>query len=175
MAKRKWPKGMKTISARLILTAEDLWSCVDIKGPDDCWLWMKAVNRYGYGDVAFRGKRTNASRAAYFLNHPKADESLVVCHTCDNPKCCNPKHLWLGTAGDNVRDCNKKGRGKGQFTEKMGAAHPRYLAKLTEELVIYARKLHYIDGISQSEIARRFKMDSSSISRAVKRETWDHI
>ena len=113
----------------------------------------------------------NASRAAYLLLVGPIPPNQVVCHSCDNPVCCNPGHLWLGTQGDNVRDCNIKGRAKGNF---VGADHPRHTAKLTPDMVASARRM-YAAGITQTAIAKQMGVHSGTISRAVRGENWSHL
>lgn len=90
------------------------WSKVDRRAPDECWPWIaKARNKHGYGVMRLRGERRNvkASRYAWILTHGEiASRALQVCHKCDNPSCCNPAHLFLGTALDNTRDMRSKNR-----------------------------------------------------------------
>lgn len=156
---------------RTVQTCDDIFALSELD-ESGCWIWTGAKNSYGYGDCVFLGKRTNASRAAWILKNGEPTEGMVVCHSCDNPVCVNPDHLWLGTQGDNVRDCVAKGRCAGHFVP--GAAHPRPCGKLSVEQVRLAKKLHFEDGISQSEIGRRFGVHSSTISRAVRGEYWSH-
>jgi len=157
---------------RIIRAARFTWDRVDKRGPDECWPWMSGVNTWGYGSCAFNGVHTNASRAAYISHHGGIEDGLVVCHHCDNPICCNPAHLFAATQAENLADCRRKGRARGQFTG--GRKHPRHTAKLTPERVQEARQL-YASGVSQSEIARRWGMHSSTISRAVRGEFWSHV
>jgi HNH endonuclease len=82
------------------------WCQVDIGNADDCWEWLKTKGKNIYG--SFHGESSN--RLAYRL-HNDLDEipkGLIVCHSCDNKSCCNPKHLWLGTYRDNAIDFVKK-------------------------------------------------------------------
>ena len=77
----------------------------------DCWDWTAALNNIGYGMFRWASnKMRTAHRASYELHNGPIPEGLVVCHTCDNPKCVNPKHLWTGTLKDNAQDMVAKGR-----------------------------------------------------------------
>lgn len=76
----------------------------------DCWMWTGAVNRYGYGKFWLDGRSINASRAAYELTHGRVDEGLLVCHSCDNPRCVRVDHLFVGTPKANTADMFAKGR-----------------------------------------------------------------
>jgi len=83
---------------------------------EDCWLWNKNVGRDGYGKVTLgkdgNGKQRtiNAHRLCYLLFVGPIPEGLSCLHTCDNRRCCNPAHLWIGTQKDNVHDMYSKGR-----------------------------------------------------------------
>lgn len=79
----------------------------------NCWEWTKATNNIGYGMFRFdsNGMRT-AHRVSYELYNGPIPKGMIVCHTCDNPKCVNPDHLWLGTQLDNYLDMVSKGRNK---------------------------------------------------------------
>jgi hypothetical protein len=88
--------------------AERFWEKVD--KIDDCWTWQASKGGHGYGRFYMNGTQWQANRAAFFLAHGTIDPELDVCHTCDNPACVRPDHLWQGTESDNMQDCIRKGR-----------------------------------------------------------------
>lgn len=85
------------------------WSHVKWQYGDRCWIWQ-AGNCRGYGHFYLSGRTFKASRIAYYLQTGIDPGDKQICHTCDNPFCCNPKHLWIGTSKDNNQDKTKKGR-----------------------------------------------------------------
>lgn len=84
------------------------WSKVN--KTDGCWLWIASRHKKGYGQFKLDGKMRKAHRVAWELTYGPIPPDKNVCHTCDNPPCVRPDHLFLGTNGDNVRDAVKKGR-----------------------------------------------------------------
>lgn len=84
------------------------WSHVDTSG--DCWLWTAARSERGYGRVKIKGRMHQAHRVAYELTIGSIADSMKICHTCDNPPCCRPDHLFEGTSADNSADMVRKGR-----------------------------------------------------------------
>ena len=81
-----------------------------INKTNTCWLWTGAQNSKGYGAMSYNGKVINAHRLSYLLHKGEIPDKLIVCHTCDTPRCVNPDHLWLGTHTDNNHDMIKKNR-----------------------------------------------------------------
>ena len=94
-------------------TIEDLWKRIDIKGPNDCWEWQGYKLQFGHGNVTWSGKVKKVHRLIFEAANGAIPKGLWVLHSCDNPPCCNPKHLHLGTAADNMRECVERGRHKG--------------------------------------------------------------
>jgi hypothetical protein len=152
---------------------ERLLKFIDQRGESECWPWIGGMGSWGYGSFWLNGGNVNASRAAYILLVGDVGAGLVVCHRCDNPACCNPSHLFVGTQGDNVRDCQAKGRGDGHF--KSTAPHPRYVAKITPEQVTEIRRLWESRAESQSSIGRRLGLSSGQVSRIARGQAWSHI
>lgn len=87
------------------------WGLVSKGGPKECWPWTGYTDRDGYGAWKIgEHKRVRANRIAYILTFNCEIGDALVCHSCDNPRCCNPDHLWLGTPALNYQDMVKKGR-----------------------------------------------------------------
>lgn len=166
---RASPEGsaVRTNAKCKVFTARTFWKMVDSTSLDGCWPWLGNVNVWGYGDAVFRGKRSNASRVAAILSHGEIGMGLVVCHACDNPRCCRPSHLFIATQADNIHDCKRKGRA----VYACGLEHARSSAKLTPDQVLSARKA-YENGETQTSIAKRLGVHSATISRAVRGENW---
>lgn len=81
-----------------------------VEKTDYCWIWKNCKDRDGYGQVGFNYRLWKAHRLSFFFFKDGYKNDLVVCHSCDNPSCVNPEHLWQGTIGDNNRDTVSKGR-----------------------------------------------------------------
>lgn len=106
---------------------DQFWSQMDKSGGEDgCWLWTRSAgtNNQRYGEYYWHDKKVRTHRFAYMLVCGPIPEGLEVCHTCDNPPCCNPKHLFAGTHQQNMQDRSKKGRGSGSRGAKAGLRQP---------------------------------------------------
>ena len=141
---------------------ERFWPKVSVGDSDECWLWTGGTNPAGYGRINVNGSAQLAHRVSYKLNKGSIPDGLCVCHTCDNPLCVNPAHLWLGTRADNNRDMGKKGRAR--VPGLSGSDHPN--AKLSTEQVRWARDSH-AGGMKQAQIARALGVSKNHIGRIV--------
>ena len=88
-----------------------LWAGVEIGfDREGCWEWQKSKTVDGYGTIGFGGKTVRAHRLVWELTVGPIPVGLQVLHSCDNPSCCRPTHLFLGTQVDNIKDMCRKGR-----------------------------------------------------------------
>jgi HNH endonuclease len=145
----------------------------NVQKGDGCWEWQAHRDRDGYGrfTVPDREKRfpAPASRIAWELaNGTRVPDGLIVCHHCDNPPCCRPDHLYVGTFADNVRDSYERGRQNPPRGERQGGS------KLTAEQIREIRTL-ILNGHRHRDIAARFAVDPSLISRIRHGEVWAHV
>lgn len=89
--------------------AERFWSKVDKRGPAECWPWIGGRSKAGYGRFGIGRRARVASRVAFAITHRRQPDG-IICHSCDNPPCVNPAHLWEGSTLDNSLDALSKGR-----------------------------------------------------------------
>lgn len=138
-----------------VTNVDGFWSRVDVAEQDECWNWKGAKTDKQYGVYApLPGVLLRAHRVAYALQNGSIDESMFVCHHCDNPSCCNPHHLFLGTPKDNAVDMAQKGRA----AKAIGNANP--VAKLTKDQV----RSIYQDLRTNREIAADYGISPSYAS-----------
>jgi hypothetical protein len=133
-----------------------------------CWLWTASA-KSRYGAIALgNGKRTSAHRFSYELYFGVIPEGLNVCHRCDVPKCVNPKHLFLGTARENVNDCIKKAR----FILPPVPFGKKYRAKLNVETANKIRVLYSKNETSYRKLASMFGVSAVTIGNVIRNEFW---
>ena len=148
---------------------ELFWSHVDKRGPDECWEWMAFKDR-GYGQFKTGGKTVHAHRVAYAIQDGwesglrEIPKGMLVCHRCDNPACCNPKHLFLGTFQDNSDDMVEKGRSAAKY--RIGETNPN--SKLTLE---QARDIKASSEIYRV-LAERYRVSIPAIQSIKIGRTW---
>lgn len=142
--------------------------------PDDidkCWEWIGAINKSGYGNMNINGKTTSSHRISWQINFGEIPKGLYVCHHCDNRKCVNPSHLFLGTNDDNMKDMKMKGRGKGKY--QFGETNS--MSKLTSKEVIEIRELYASGKYTLLKIANKYNISFQHVSDLIHRKRWAHI
>lgn len=144
---------------------------------DGCWLWTGRLVRHGYGQISLGGrhpKRAAAHRASWEIANGPVPDGLWVLHHCDNPPCVRPDHLFLGTAKDNSRDRDIKGRGKMPVgVGQPGELHPS--ARLTESQVLEIRRRYAEGSISQRRLADEYGIHQTHVSDIVIGRAWSHV
>jgi hypothetical protein len=144
------------------------WNKVKVD-KDVCWLWLGAKNSGGYG--SFLG--TGAHVRSYEYAKGPIPEGLCVLHSCDNPSCVNPAHLFLGTKADNSQDAWKKGR---NFFQKHPEARPKgenhANAKLNKKQIAEIRKLYASGVYYQKTLVKHFGVSQRTISLITRRESY---
>lgn len=155
------------------LTTERLrafWGAVQLSGPDDCWIWKNVPNSQGRPLFKMSGVNFYAHKLSWFISTKRWPSSDVfICHSCDNPLCVNPKHLFEGNARINHDDMAAKGR-RASFVGESNSQ-----SKLTELDVKMMRALHFQNGCSKRQIAFRFGVHPVVASKAIRGETWSHV
>ena len=178
--------------------ASRFWKQVIRAGDDECWLWTGRRHETGHGMfyVSRSLRTTGAHRFSWILANGPVPDGLWVLHNCpggDNPACVNPRHLWLGTNTDNMRDASAKGqlatgdrsgarlhperhaRGDQHWTRanptklRRGAENPA--SKLTPEAVLAIRA----SSRSQTALAREYGVSQAVVSAVIRRKTWKHV
>ena len=140
----------------------NFWLKVNKDG--ECWLWTGTKSKDGYGSMKVHTRMYVAARLSWFLHHGKDPGVQLVLHSCNNPSCVNPKHLFLGTNQENVQQSHDEGR-----HNQTGELHPNVRFSEAEVLEIRASKL------SQAELARKHVVSPSTIGSIQNRRTWRHI
>jgi hypothetical protein len=143
------------------------WSKVKVGCASECWEWQGQILHNGYGAFAIGDKNLKAHRISYeFFFDADIPNGLCVCHYCDNRKCVNPSHLWLGTHTENMADMNAKGRGR----VPRGTERPN--AILTEDDVRAIRQRHSTEKVTHVQLAREYGVHDSTIARLVNGQNW---
>lgn len=163
---------------------ERFWEKVDRGSDDACWNWTASLQGRGYGKFTTNGKEKNAHRWIYIkINGPVAD-GIEICHTCDNPKCVNPRHLFAGTKSDNMRDAAQKGRNAMQRAPEKSHFHGRKdiqcrgekqgNSRLTTPDVLEIIGMSE-NGISSTDIAKRFCISPGHARKVASGMAWSHV
>lgn len=140
------------------------------RGNNDCWPWIGRLTRYGYASFWvgrwFRPNKIHAHRLIFAIQYGPIPDELQACHHCDNRKCVNPRHIFLGDHADNAADREKKGRGNHEASRKpnlknrgSGNGNSRLTTEQLQEI-----RLMLKDGVSQTDIAKLFPISRSGVS-----------
>jgi len=150
--------------------ADRFWAKVDVRGRDECWEWTAARNRRGYGVFRLPGRRNVLAHRFAFVasggvlasKAPGRTGAVgeVVCHRCDNPSCCNPKHLFVGTQADNLADMVRKGRRRNSRT------------KLTPTVAKELRSRYTGKRGEQKALAREFGISPQLVNDVLRGRAW---
>ncbi len=153
---------------------ERFWSYVG--KTSSCWNWAKYTNKGGYGVFSFKDFPRISSRVSWYLNFGKIPKDKLICHKCDNRKCVNPQHLFLGTYDDNAKDMIAKGR-SATGTRNGTKTHPEKInpvrgeknsrAKLTNKQAEEIRKEYALGNLTQYRLADIYKVRQNVINRIV--------
>ncbi len=143
------------------------WSKVNRGKENECWNYLCGVSRNGYGQFYINRIQFRSNRIAYYIINNIDPLYLDVLHTCDNPRCCNPNHLFLGTHQDNMNDIVAKGK------QLKGENH--HFAKLTEEQVKNIRYKSSILGYTQMELAQEYNTHQTNISLICAHKIWRYV
>lgn len=147
------------------------WSKVNKKGVDGCWEWQGCLGHKDYGVFWNEGKNVYAHRFAYSLEGAvRLSPDIFVLHECDNPRCVNFRHLFLGDHVDNMTDMVEKGRAK-RFALQ-GSDRPN--SQLNESQVTAILRLYPTIG-NYAEIGRRFGVSYSVVSEVVRGISYRHV
>lgn len=162
---------------------ERFWEKVDrvLDGSDCCWPWKSAVWGSGYPSFHLNGKSQAATRVVYAWTYGPFLADLCVCHTCDNPLCVRPDHLFLGTHADNAADRNRKRRyaygarnGQRVHPERTAKGEATGQCKLTEANVLSIRAA-YPSKATGTELALQYDVSAATIYGIIHRKSWKHI
>lgn len=130
--------------------------------PEGCWEWLGARDQDGYGQTRIGMRRVKAHRKAWEIIHGPVPDGLLVLHSCDNPPCVRPNHLFIGTHRDNQRDKWAKGRG----------VKVRNGAKLTDAQAAEIRSRYATGTIRQRDLGEEFGIEQGTVSRIIRNKNY---
>lgn len=144
------------------------WNNVDKRGENECWEY-KGTPSQTYPVIRRHGKQIRASRFSYELHYGSIPKGLLVCHRCDNPRCVNPAHLFLGTAKDNANDMINKGRWNGAKGEQVKGS------RFKEADIQFIRQCDLDKSMSVEQLAKKYGVYKYYIRKIQRKEYWKWV
>ena len=174
------PESGKSIGELTPKAIARFWSKVEKLEPHQCWEWNSSKDK-GYGVTRVNGAMRKSHRLAWIIRNGSIPDGMCVCHSCDNPSCCNHGHLFLGSNQDNVRDMFSKGR-EARGDRHGSVTHPEsrlrgecsHFSRLSEvEVVKIIQRLE--SGERRPILAREYGVTRHTIGSIHRKETWKHL
>lgn len=137
----------------------------------ECIVWPFSKDRDGYGWLSVAGQK-RAHRVSYLIAFGAIPYGKQILHTCDNPSCVNPMHLFNGTQKENMRDMSNKGRNAFKDMDHICNAGDKHPRRILSSLAVKDIRLLYLKGFTQSEIAGLCGLSRQAISDIVRNVTW---
>ena len=164
------PRG---INRRVTFTVTDslrarFTARIDRQGAEDCWQWLGAT-RNGYGAIKHERRVLSAHVVAWVLQNGPVPDQAIICHTCDNPLCCNFYHLYAGTPSTNVRDADQRRR----IPRPHGCQQPN--AVLNDQAVALFRSLRLVLGWGSTRVSAATGYAQETVAAAMRGTRWKHV
>lgn len=152
--------GLSGVSSVVLRIKEQLF----IDPYTGCWNYLGSLSSHGYGRIGVGQLVFRCHRLVFISENGNIPSEMIVCHRCDNPKCCNPANLFLGTHKTNSDDKISKGRFRQQYNPRVGADHPN--SRLNSEQMSSVRAMKAA-GKNISELSRLFGVSRTNIRNIV--------
>lgn len=153
-----------------------------VQKTDSCWIWMaSAMPNGGYGHLHFKGKsKAQAHRVSYLLFKGDIPDGLLVCHKCNNKRCVNPDHLYLGTNRQNVLDAIRDGlyanrkyaRGSKASHAKLTDDQVREIRDKYGDIVNLGKKIRSANGVTMQQLSKEYGISFAQINHLINRHTY---
>lgn len=147
-----------------------LWGKINRKSEEECWEWMAYKDKWGYGKIGIKKSALTAHRQVFMELHGRVSSDTLICHSCDNPICCNPFHLFAGTNLENSHDCISKGR---TWVQSGKVVRRSYIT--SDQVKEIKHLLSSLPPKSGIKIADRFGINPLVVSRIKCGKTWRHV
>jgi len=135
------------------------WAKVRRSSDSECWEWTASRTLGGYGQMEVAGKFQSAHRMSWVIAFGAIPDDMCVLHKCDNPRCVNPNHLFLGDTKDNVMDRERKGRGRSQHSNL-------FVRKFTDDQIA-AMRADKLNGVTTAQLMAKYGISRQYVQRIV--------